>query len=144
MDTHICFKCKQERHITEFYCTERRGYSWCKQCGRDWAKDYYKKNKKRIQETNRKHQLKYTYGITEEEFLQRSVAQDNRCFICGEEETRNGGAGGGKRPLSIDHDHTTGEVRALLCGRCNSAVGFVQESSEVAMKLGGYLHSYGK
>jgi hypothetical protein len=41
--------------------------------------------------------------------------------------------------LCVDHNHKTGAVRALLCGRCNLAAGNVLDSSERAMQLAKYL-----
>lgn len=57
--------------------------------------------------------LQRTFGITEAQRTQIEEFQEGRCAICG------------KRPrasqprLAIDHDHVTGLVRGLLCGRCN-------------------------
>lgn len=47
--------------------------------------------------------------------------QNGCCAICGKPEEQEG------RRLALDHDHQTGVVRGLLCYRCNSGLGFVEE-----------------
>jgi hypothetical protein len=63
--------------------------------------------------------LRRFYNLSEEEYAVMLVAQGGRCWICGEVETRLNRAGEPWR-LSVDHDHQTGAVRGLLCGRCNN------------------------
>jgi hypothetical protein len=68
---------------------------------------------KRVHSRNgdrRDDHLRHRYGITRVQFDQAAKAQECRCAICGEE-----------RPLVVDHDHATGEVRPLLCNGCNLA-----------------------
>lgn len=57
--------------------------------------------------------------------------QNGRCAICG--------ALPGRRRLSVDHDHVTGKVRALLCGNCNRGLGYFQDSPEILAKAIEYL-----
>ena len=47
------------------------------------------------------------------------VKQDGKCAICGVSERKLG------KPLCLDHNHITGEVRGLLCNNCNSGIGFL-------------------
>jgi hypothetical protein len=56
-----------------------------------------------------------TYGLTSAEYWEIHRAQGGRCAIC----TR---ATGARKRLSVDHCHTTGLVRGLLCVRCNRDV----------------------
>lgn len=42
-------------------------------------------------------------------------------------------------PLCVDHNHTTGDVRGLLCRRCNMVIGNVEESKELLTTLIDYL-----
>ena len=66
--------------------------------------------------------LKYTYGITQEQYEELLAEQGGCCAICGktpEEEGRN---------LSVDHDHETGEIYGILCTVCNKIlVGHIRE-----------------
>jgi hypothetical protein len=63
------------------------------------------------------------YGLTPDAFLEAVSSQSGLCAIC----HRPPPAG---KPLYVDHDHTSGKVRSLLCRACNTAVGLM-ETSEV-------------
>ena len=76
------------------------------------------------------------YGITIEDYERRLVEQDGKCAICGEPTSE-----GGER-LAVDHDHETGKIRALLCRRCNSVIGFIEESAALARLVAGYLEKH--
>jgi hypothetical protein len=58
--------------------------------------------------------LRTTYGLSIAEYNQLLEAQGGGCAVCG------GGSAG--KNLAVDHNHKTGEVRALLCKRHNSAM----------------------
>ena len=82
----------------------------------------------------RKWKLKKKYGMTLEQYDELFAQQDGRCGACGEEERLEG-------PLSIDHDHTTGIVRGLLCRSCNLALGHAFDSPERLRQLITYLET---
>lgn len=65
------------------------------------------------------------YGITPEDFDAMLAAQNGRCAICGEPPDPDGK--GAYSRLHIDHDHQTGVVRGLLCGRCNQGLGYFKD-----------------
>jgi hypothetical protein len=48
----------------------------------------------------------------------------------------------GRNPFHVDHDHVTGKVRAILCYACNSALGLIRESKEIALSLASYIDEY--
>jgi len=66
--------------------------------------------------------------------------QNGVCAICGKEETRK--LNGNICRLCIDHDHKTGEVRGLLCQRCNTKLGHL-EDIEFIVKAKLYLEERG-
>lgn len=68
------------------------------------------------------------YGITLEDFIRMAVVQNGQCAIC-KTSTK----------LCVDHCHESGQVRGLLCRKCNSAIGLLQESVEVAARASQYL-----
>jgi hypothetical protein len=67
-----------------------------------------------------------TYGIniTYEVYLQMLKQQDNKCAICLTSDKDL------EKLLSVDHCHTTGKVRGLLCGNCNLALGNFKDRLE--------------
>lgn len=139
-----CSKCGVERPLHMFGWTTARGKkyrkTWCKRCCNDYAKEYknnpppkrrrltkeeYRlKNLQWSRLYGRRNTLKRTYNLTEEEYQIMLDSQGGGCAICGEPETVVNGMSKSQQaqPLSVDHDHTTGQVRALLCSRCNRKV----------------------
>lgn len=57
------------------------------------------------------HFKRHGYNLTVEEYRDMLIKQGNLCKICRSPP--------GKRSLHIDHCHTTGKVRGLLCCNCN-------------------------
>jgi hypothetical protein len=74
------------------------------------------------------------FGLTVEQYEALLSAQGGACAIC-----RNTCATG--RMLAVDHDHTTGKVRALLCVACNRRLGTYESLREMAES---YLSKYGE
>jgi hypothetical protein len=80
---------------------------------------------------DRKSHLKRKYGLTPQQYDAMLAAQGGVCLICREKP--------GDLPLHVDHDHATGEVRGLLCIRCNNAIGLFQESQDLFQAAANYL-----
>ena len=91
-------------------------------------------------EQQRFNQLFLKYGITKEEYLSLIEKQDNKCGVCGEKETSLG-RGGKVKNLAIDHCHTTGKVRGLLCHGCNTALGSFKDNANLLTNAINYLRS---
>lgn len=85
--------------------------------------------------------LKSRYGISRQAFQEMYDVQEGHCNIC-EEFFELGGSRKEYKSLVVDHNKETGQVRALLCHRCNLAIGLLKEDSERALKLAGYLMHY--
>lgn len=75
------------------------------------------------------------YGLTEAEYDTLFASQGERCRGCGTLEP--GGKG-----WCIDHDHTTMQVRAILCNRCNTTIGLTDESPEILRSLADLVTEY--
>lgn len=80
------------------------------------------------------------YGITPSDFDAMLAAQCGLCAICGDAPDPEGR--GAYARLHIDHDHTSGAVRALLCGRCNSALGLFRDDPDLLRAAAAYLESH--
>lgn len=87
-------------------------------------------------EKKRARQLKSLYGITLEQYDSLLKLQNGYCAICQRPETRR--LRGKVRPLAVDHDHETGRVRGLLCGHCNSGIGYFKENPRLLKVAAGY------
>lgn len=74
--------------------------------------------------------LKQHYGITSECYQAMFIAQKGVCATCGQPETTIDYRTKQLKNLQVDHCHTTGKVRALLCKECNNALGLLHDDPE--------------
>lgn len=104
-----------------------------------WRKPYDAKNKasilamdlKRRSKDRTSYNLKSRarrYGLSTEQLQEMYLAQDGLCAICKQ-----------KKPLSVDHNHTTGKVRALLCHGCNTGLGCFEENPRLLYLAIAYI-----
>ena len=70
-------------------------------------------------DTHRAYVLRNKYGLTPDDVAKMSAAQGGVCAICSSPPKPG-------KALSVDHDHSTGRVRELLCNRCNLMVGHLE------------------
>jgi len=75
-------------------------------------------------------------NMTIEKYEKMFELQKECCAICNIHQSKL------KKKLFVDHDHTTGKVRGLLCPQCNSVLGYVNDSIEVLVKMIGYLKAH--
>lgn len=90
--------------------------------------------------------LREFYGITLEEWEALMEKADYSCEICGKhvDDLTHLHRCTGKPFLCIDHDHSTGEIRGVLCPGCNSMLGLAGDDIEVLQKAIEYLTTHGK
>ena len=74
------------------------------------------------------------YGLTLEAYQDLFARQGGVCAICG--------APPGNRALAVDHDHGSGEVRGLLCTRCNVGIGGFRDDPELLAAAIAYLERF--
>lgn len=64
---------------------------------------------------------------------------NNVCSICKNPNTTRSNNKNSIKGLSIDHCHTTGKVRGLLCCACNSGLGYFKDSTDLLLSAIMYL-----
>lgn len=102
---------------------------------------YYEKNKEKRKQYDRSEKritrrAERLYGITKEKYLSLLVSQSNSCAVCKSKDW-NG------KSRHVDHDHKSGKVRAILCWRCNQALGLIKDDPNIAMAMGRFLIAHG-
>jgi phage FluMu protein Com len=141
-DTKRCSKCRKTKLLSEFHFhpnTKDGRSSHCKECQRN-----YDAARDRSGEKSKPKPLGYivalTYGLTLDELNAMFTRQNNLCFICHKSETMK--LKGKLKRLSVDHNHETDEVRALLCSRCNRILAEVGESVDYLQRLIDYINLF--
>lgn len=84
------------------------------------------------------YDLKRSYGIGIEQYDAMLSIQNEACAICRKPEhvfDKNGKL----RKLAVDHCHTTGLVRGLLCTNCNKALGHFKDDVNLLNSAIKYL-----
>jgi excisionase family DNA binding protein len=125
-----CNTCEEIRAIKFFL----EGRNKCNECRKKEYREKYAINPQYGKALSRK--LKY--GISQEEYDQMFTAQSGLCASCGQPETTMRRSGT-LDTLSVDHCHTTGAVRGLLCANCNRALGLLHENPEKIKALLRYV-----
>lgn len=139
----VCVACGERKSIEEFHITgkpnslgQRYRNSECKVCHYQRTKRSRGANPEIWGRYGFKRSLQARYGITVEQYEAMRLAQNNRCAICGSIPSGRGPQGN----LHVDHDHETGQVRGLLCGRCNTGLGQFRHDSRFLQKAAEYLY----
>jgi hypothetical protein len=119
--TKWCARCQEYKPMTSFPARGgTKAATYCKPCQR-----FY----------NSERRLKLTFGITWDEYDLLLSCQDGRCAICGGKPR--------KYLFAVDHDHKTGEIRGLLCSRCNhKLLGSANDDPARLRKAADYLEQF--
>ena len=156
-----CTKCHTVYPATANYFHKNRSEAsglnrWCKECRKqhppsenrkEVLKKYHASDKaKAIQRKyrqsdkgkarSRRAKLKYYYQMQPEEYDLLYQQQNGRCGICGKPQVEL------RKRLYIDHDHTTGEVRGLLCNGCNRHLGKFEKGHKYAPDITERMNRY--
>lgn len=105
----------------------------CKPCYFEYQRQYRRGQATKNVSKDKKYALRKRYGLSPRQFEGMLAATSGCCAACGE-PPRPGG-----RALSVDHDHSTGQVRGLLCNACNRAVGYLRDDPSRATAVARYL-----
>jgi hypothetical protein len=105
----------------------------CKACRTEDQKKRYQTRTPEQIEAARDRDLRRLYGIGLDDYNRLFLYQEGRCPGCGKHQSEL------EKALSVDHRHSDGAVRGLLCSGCNLAIGNVKENSETLMNLASYI-----
>lgn len=82
---------------------------------------------------------KRMYGLSADQYQAMLDVQAGLCAICSNPETARKNTGDGIKALAVDHDHITGRVRELLCGKCNALIAYAGDDPAVLIRAAEYL-----
>lgn len=158
----VCSKCRIELPIANFYSEKRRADKLCPHCKRCWGvyqSKYILDNPDKIRATKRGYNQRNKSWLSEyiAEWQRRNpskVQARNRRFrhglspedVLALKELQQGKCAGCLKEFSairecIDHCHSTGRIRGLLCQKCNTSLGMVDDKPETLRRLADYLES---
>lgn len=123
-----CSECKVQKPVSEFHParssrTSDGLQSHCKPC------NSYSRRR-------RGYKLIAKYGITLEQYQELLDKQDGRCAVCGTDKPWPDSS---RTNFVVDHCHSTGRVRGLLCATCNLMLGYAKDQTEILRAAITYL-----
>ena len=112
-----------------------------------YNKEYYKNHKEKINkqatqwrknnpEKVKQINIKSNYGLSHEDWLKMWENQNGKCAICGKLFSTPSN-------IYVDHNHRTGEVRGLLCQKCNYGIGYLNDDLQLIRRAIKYLKERG-
>lgn len=110
-----CNKCKNFKPLSDFSFLKGKPKSHCKKCLSDESNARYR-----------------NHGISESEFRSLLTAQENKCSICDKSFKSN-------RHTYIDHNHTNGKIRGLLCPKCNGILGLCNDDIKILQRAINFI-----
>lgn len=122
-----CRSCGVEKPFGEYY---KRNPD-CKPCASIKNRAHYAANK----DLYRDKEFRKNYGISLHDYNSMFAEQEGCCAICGTHQCCSG------RMLAVDHDHSTGQVRGLLCANCNTAIGKLKDDEETILRAADYIRA---
>lgn len=134
-----CTTCKVEKSLDDFFKDNRRPggrMARCKSCKTKAHREYVKAtgyDRKRYWKDpakERERHLVKKYGITAADYDQMFAAQQGKCAVCGKSQDR---------AFDVDHCHSSGAVRGLLCTSCNRMIGHAGDDPSRLLSAAAYL-----
>jgi len=144
-----CRCCGESKPSSEFVKNKacKNGLdSICLVCNRNnqkiWREKNPEKRKLQVQREadpsklyNRRKYLKHSYGITVDDYDHMYTTQKGCCAICGVHQSET------VRKFHVDHCHSTGKIRGLLCQDCNHLLGRAKDTREILSNAIAYLNT---
>lgn len=107
----------------------RRARGLCQPC---YLLIYRQENIVRLTANAAEKRLKEQYGLTSADRDAMTVAQGGVCALCFKAPHPG-------RRLHVDHDHTTGRIRGLLCPNCNWYLAKIERDAGLIARIRSYL-----
>lgn len=126
-----CSRCQQYKELGDFSSNKCKidGLNQeCKECNRK------SQRKQRDKGNSRWWDLKKNFGITKDQYCAMLDKQECKCAICGTKHIDEH-----KKRLHVDHCHTTGKIRGLLCNHCNLGIGHLKDDINILKNAIAYL-----
>lgn len=117
----------QQREYDRLYARKRKE----RPERQSYESGYYLRNRAKYLKQARAGRLRM-YGLTQEDYDRKLGEQGGVCAICAREPEAG-------KNLCVDHDHETGKARSLLCRRCNTAIGQLNDDPTLLEKAAEYL-----
>lgn len=111
-----CTRCSYIWPLDNYYKRHEKPRQPCKDCSRKTGREYLENHRKERKIYKLSYDMRTKYGLTIEETDNLFQKFHNRCAICNRHQSEFA------RKLHIDHNHTTGKVRGILCYTCNSRI----------------------
>ena len=120
----------------------RKG-TYCQDCRKEYNRQWEAKNREKRskcrqlpenKKKNKKRARLKKYGLTFEQWDQMREDQNYKCLICSTHENDCQ-----QETLCVDHCHSTGNVRGLLCHNCNRGIGLLNDCPENIKRALEYL-----
>ena len=161
--------CMWDMNVLKKLCPEGTTWRTNKEFQKEYKAEYYKKNREKILEQKKEYskredvrekkrkymkiyssrpeikqrykmlKIEKTYGLSEEDFKTLLSDQESMCGICGTEFTEDISLEKRSHSPHVDHCHTSGEVRGLLCVNCNAGLGQFKDSVKILLSAVEYL-----
>jgi hypothetical protein len=106
----------------------------CKECRKARSRELKERPERKRQ--IRSWNLQSHYGISLDDYEALLAKQGGVCAICAKPPSSNGPR---QKYLHVDHDHSDGRVRGLLCANCNIGIGNLQDDPALLRKGAEYL-----
>lgn len=139
-----CKICVRENRVNVYYRNQeeniRKAGEW-KKANRTYCNEWERKNRHKDIELTRDKEASRKKGLNLEKYYLMRDSQENKCLICKRHERRKNRASITAR-LCIDHCHTTGKIRGLLCHDCNTGIGKFEDNIELLQSAIDYLKKH--
>lgn len=140
----ICALCKEEKSLNLFGKVKTynglgvKYRSYCNPCRVVYNSANDKNHSERIVLSRRKIKLKSRYNITPEDYKSQLSLQLGQCSLCSIDLSKLN-----RKNIHLDHNHTTGKLRGILCSTCNSGLGMFKDKPDILRRALDYIESDG-